>query len=104
MREMPIRVVVVRPGEAPVVEDLANGLKPMQDLVEGCIEAVPLRPDLDLICNEEGKLKGLVPNRHYRSDTIVGTFFVARADRESGEYISVTDDDVDYVNELFEGA
>ena len=43
----------------------------MQDLVDGPIECVTVATDLAIVCNEEGRLRGLSP-----SATILGTQFV----------------------------
>ena len=62
-REAQILVCVKNPGEAPHVEPLfENTLKAYQDAVGGYIETVTLFTDLVLICNEEGRLKGLPYN------------------------------------------
>jgi Domain of unknown function (DUF3846) len=84
-----IRVAIFRPGNAPVFGVIANELETMQKLVGGYIEVLPLDSDargLLLICNEEGKIHSLPPNRGVigpqADDLICGTFFVCRRDRE----------------------
>lgn len=61
-----MKVVVVRPGKEPAVEEIDNTLKSMQQAVGGYIEV--LHPFSDericLVCNEEGKfLSEMKPNR-----------------------------------------
>lgn len=61
-----MRIVIVRPGKKPAVEEIDNTLKSMQDAVGGYIEV--LHPFSDericLVCNEEGKfLSEMKPNR-----------------------------------------
>jgi len=51
-----------RPGKSLMEVRIPNELEWMQGAVEGYIEAVPLRPDLVMLVNEEGKLKGMTPN------------------------------------------
>lgn len=62
-KEAQILVCVKYPGEEPRVEPLFdNTLKAFQDAVGGWIEAVTLCTDLVLICNEEGRIRGLPYN------------------------------------------
>jgi hypothetical protein len=59
--------------------------------VGGDIEGVPMNHYTDegigdgliLVCNEEGKLEGLLPTRWVPGDVICGSFFVARVDEET---------------------
>lgn len=45
----------------------------MQKVVGGLIEIVELEYDVDLICNEEGKIYNLPMNRVIKNDIIAGT-------------------------------
>lgn len=92
-----IRVAVFEPGAPVAFTELSNELAPMQELVGGYIEIVGITDDgLCLVCNEEGKIDGLPPNRAFSglggSDLIVGTFFVCRCDEE-GEMTSIEPED-----------
>ncbi len=78
-------VVLVEPGKAARIERMRGELKDMQKLVGGSIEAVhPFADNAVLICNEEGKLMGLPPNRTVNGEIIAGTFFLC-AETESGD-------------------
>ena len=60
MSEKQILVVIKRPGEEPVVEPLFdNTLEAFQREVGGFIETVTFATDMCLICNEDGRIKGL---------------------------------------------
>jgi hypothetical protein len=87
---------------APQVLDIAKGLKPMQALVGGYIENVTLEEGVGLICNEEGKLKGLPLNRRIPeiNDTIRGPFCISRYNDE-GETVDVTPEDIKKYTEKF---
>ena len=62
-REAQILICVKYPGEEPRVEPLFdNTLEAFQEAVGGYIEAVTICTDLVLICNEEGRIKGLPYN------------------------------------------
>lgn len=92
----PIRVAVFRPNEEVTFEDLQNDLESMQKLVGGYIENLRISQDLHLVCNEEGKLQGLPPNRTVASslglfNTVTGTFFVTR--ESEGNYIGIQESD-----------
>ena len=84
---MMLKVLVIRPNEIPKVEWIENNLDSFQEVVGGYIECVyPFRDNVCLICNEEGKLNGSLPNRPLFDengdvyDIIFGTFFIVRND------------------------
>jgi hypothetical protein len=91
-----LKVIVCRVGQPPVIEEIDPGLKPMQNLVGGYIEAVRLEgeyggPGIDLYCDEEFLLKSYQPNRLIRNDLAIhGTFFIA-AHNEEGDTLGLTD-------------
>lgn len=59
-----LHVLVVEPGKQPKLRTIPHTLYAMQALVGGPIQAVyPFEEPVALICNEEGKLEGLPPNR-----------------------------------------
>ena len=79
-----MNVLMVEPGRAPYETRIGDGLQGMQEAVGGYIEAVYLYEEpVALICNEEGKLRGLPFNRALRDengnvcDIVVGNFFLA---------------------------
>lgn len=83
MSKTSMRVLVVRPGKMPVVEEITKNLYAMQQVVGGSIEALyPWEDTAAIICNEEGKLIGLPANQFLTDeednvyDLICGTFFV----------------------------
>lgn len=79
-----LRVLVVEPNKEPEMREIDDTLEAMQKVVEGCIEGwYPLKADgLVVVCNEEGKLQGLTPNRLVIGpgwrELLVGTFFIAQ--------------------------
>lgn len=54
-----MRVLIVQPQIRPYVAEIEEGLKPMQEIVGGSIEMVDLDDNTSLVCNEEGKIRGL---------------------------------------------
>lgn len=64
-----MKVIIVKPQEKPVIADINSSLNAMQEVVSGWIQAVyPFEAPVALICNEEGKLLGLPPNRALRTE------------------------------------
>jgi len=73
-----MKVLIVEPNQEPREAEIDNNLKSLQEVVGGYIETVRLiTPNIVLICNENGKLTRLKPNRLVGNDIIAGTFFIA---------------------------
>ena len=88
--KMSMNVLVVEPMKAPYAKEIDGSLESMQQLVGGYIEAVyPFKDPIALVCNDEGKLMGLPPNRLLRDDSgqpydiVCGTFFVVGLSRDN---------------------
>ena len=70
-----MNVLLVIPGETPREVEIDGSLKSMQNIVGGLIQAIyPFDDPVALICNAEGKLIGLEPNRALR-DTETGAIY-----------------------------
>lgn len=70
-------VLVKEPCKAWTAREIDGSLASLQQLVDGYIECIPLRDDLVLIVNEEGKLRHMELNFYLPSDIIVGTAVLA---------------------------
>ena len=57
-----IKVVRKRPGEAPELVEIDNTLEALQREVGGYIETFTIASNATIICNEEGRLRGLPLN------------------------------------------
>ena len=97
-----MKVIIVRPLEEPVAAEIEPGLKPMQEIVGGYIQAVyPFEEPVALICNEEGKLLGLPLNRALRTesgeiyDVISGTFLLCGAPPDSDHFTDLTQEQLE---------
>ena len=82
-----IRAIVKRPDEKyDHVTNISNTLKNLQRIVDGPIEVVPFAGNMVIICNEEGKLRGLDKNfiikYTYSTDVIVGEIAIVGVDGE----------------------
>lgn len=96
-----MRILVVEPGKAPEVREISGGLKEMQNIVGGLIQAIyPFPEEIALVCNEEGMLLGLPPNRGLLDesgalyDIVCGTFFLCGAPADSETFSSLTPEQV----------
>jgi len=123
-----LRVLVCRVGQEPIAEEIDPGLEPMQKIVGGYVECLGLEKNVDLWCNEEGRYT-LPLNRRFaarapqvdpkewsfviKSDPnladpgqmgyheIHGDFFVAGADNEEGETVSLPEAAIEKYTKVF---
>ena len=96
-----ISVLLVEPGKYPRMIEIEDSLEAMQRVVGGDIEEfMPYEEEIAIICNEEGKMNGMLPNRAIYSepegakgremvDIIFGQFFIAYAPIESENFQSL---------------
>ena len=96
-----ISVLLVEPGKYPRMIEMEDSLEAMQHAVGGDIEEfMPYADEVAIICNEEGKMNGLPPNRaiyfepegaesREMVDIIFGTFFICYAPAESEKFLSL---------------
>ena len=57
--ENKIKVYIKEPGKSPELKSIDNTLEALQQTVGGYIETVTLADNSVIICNEEGRLRGL---------------------------------------------
>ena len=77
MADGKIRAIVKRPDEEiGHVTNISPTLENLQNIVGGYIEAVTIRPGVVVICNEEGRMKGLEYNCIVSGRDLVGDFEV----------------------------
>lgn len=96
-----MRVLKIEPGKKPEVLEIGNGLEEMQKLVGGFIQVLyPFDDPVALICNEEGKLLDLPPNRVLRDeegdiyDVVCGTMFLCGAPPDSEHFCDLTPEQI----------
>lgn len=101
--EEKIKVLYVEPNKLPIEMIIDNTLEKKQELVGGYIQCAYLLDDdnVSLICNEEGKLDGLPLNRDIGYDIIAGPFIIVGDDFENGEFISLTDAQIEKYKKRF---
>lgn len=106
MKEKTIKALMVEPNKPPCVVDLNTDLDSLQKAVsigapdQGLIEFVYLGDNVSILCNEEGKLIGLEPNRRLGNDILCGVFYVV-AENKDGELISLTPAQKEHYSQMF---
>ena len=76
---MKIKAIIKKPeDEFGRLVEIENELEVFQNIVGGYIETTGYK-NLVIICNEEGKLRGLQPNVVLGKDMLVGTIIVCGA-------------------------
>ena len=105
-QEEPITVLVVEPEKVPYVKEIDPGLKSLQNEVDGWIEAVyPFEDPVAIICNEEGKMNGMPPNRALYDedgqvyDIVAGQFLVVGLTEDN--FGSLTDEQIKKLSDRF---
>ncbi len=101
-----MKVLVVEPMQEPYTKEIDTGLKSLQKEVDGDIQAVyPFEELAAIICNEEGKINGLEPNRALYDDNgriydiIAGTFLICGLTEDS--FGSLPDELINKFSERF---
>ena len=106
MKAKGIKVLMVEPGNHPMLTTLANNLDALQKAVsigahyQGLIEIISIGNGDCLLCNEEGKLIGLDSNRRLGNDIIVGVFYIMSED-ENGNLVSLGERKIKHYAKLF---
>lgn len=103
-----LRIVIVEPNEEARVIEISDTLEDMQETVGGYIEqSVHFEDDAVIVCDEEGKLKGLPLNRAIKDkdgniiDVICGVFFICYAPYTSEKFESLSEELAEkYVNKF----
>ena len=111
-----LRVILLKPGELAEIVEIDDNLESMQRLVEGNIEEYmpfedasdPRIGDCAVVCNEEGKMRGMELNRGISDqngrlqDIIAGPFFICYAPVESEKFLSMPPDLEEKMRKKFE--
>ena len=102
-----IQVVYVEPGKTARVMALGTELEDLQAAVGGNIEPFyPFDEAVCIVCNDEGKYNGMLPNRAVYGDNgemidvIFGSFFICDCSGES--FGSLTDEQIKRYKEKYQ--
>lgn len=98
-----IKALYVKENELPKEIVLSNTLKDKQEKVGGLIQYVPYLEDeeITIICNEEGKINGMGPNRDIGYDILYGPFLIVGETANDGEDRSLTEEQIKKYKERF---
>lgn len=79
-----MKIMVIPENGNPYPADIPNDLQPIQDLIGGYIEVLPLWTGVVAIVDEEGKLKNRKPNVWVEKfqDYLCGTVILCGVDGE----------------------
>ena len=97
---------MIKPNERPCAVELSNDLDSLQTAVsigaseQGLIEFVYLEDNVSILCNEEGKLIGLEPNRRLGCDILCGVFYVTGNGEE--DLSSLSEENIEAYKKIFE--
>lgn len=86
-----MKIIRKKPGCEPEIIDIDNTLEALQAEVDGYIEALTISVDVVVLCNEEGRLRGLPYNCHLFGIPLVGTFLLVG--RNDDAFCDVPDTD-----------
>lgn len=106
MKQKKIRVLMIAPGKEPDIVTLDNNLDALQKAVsidapsQGLIEIITLDKKNCILCNEEGKLIGLKPNRRLGYDILCGVFYICGQSKD-GELRSLSEDRIRFWSQIF---
>lgn len=83
-----MKVFRKRPGESWEQIEIKNTLEALQREVGGRIETVTLTTDSCVICNEEGRIKGL-PVNSFLGCQFAGTILLVGVDEEEEKFCDI---------------
>lgn len=95
-----IRVLKIEAGKAPYVKEIENDYRASQKEVGGLIDCFGFGDGCIAVLNDESKINGMEPNRRYADDIICGSFFIC-GDGRDGNFISLTDEQVEKYSKQF---
>ena len=97
-----MKVIIVKPFTQPYTKEIKGDWESMQAVVGGYIQAIyPFEDEVALVCNDEGKINGSMPNRYLLNrnngfvDCICGDFFLCYAPCDSENFESMPDNLID---------
>lgn len=99
-----MRVLFIEPDKKPVVKDIPNELRDLQEAVGGYIETLSIFNDnVTIIINEEGKLNELPENRvlNFRDgvEPLVGNILIVGVNLD--DFADLTDEQIERYSVVF---
>lgn len=75
-----IKAIYKAPGKAPVFIEIENKLEALQRAIGGYLESVTIATDCCILCDEEGRLKGLPYNCKILNMELSGPILIVGVD------------------------
>lgn len=104
--EKKIKVVLLEPGKLARTAEIGTSLEDLQKVVDGLIEAYyPFEEQVCIVCNDEGKINGMLPNRSVKNedgvmvDFIFGPAFICDCRGENLD--SLSDEQIGRYSKMF---
>lgn len=95
MRENSIKAIYGVPGKTPILIEVENTLEALQRVVGGYIEAVTVEEGVCVLCDEDGRYKGLQPTMVCKGIDFVGpVLFVGT---KGDEFCDIPNDYVEFL-------
>jgi len=94
-----IKALLIEPMKEPRVIEIEQKLESYQEQVGGYIEALTISDDVVILVNEEGKLRGMTPNRRLNGDVLVGNILIVG--RKGEDFCGLSDKNVQLYTEQF---
>ena len=91
-RELLMRALLKQPGLKAEIIDIPNELEALQREVNGYIETITLTRHLAMICNEEGRIRNMLPNFYLHGELIVGPVLFVGVKGDG--FRDITDDEI----------
>lgn len=80
MKQDRIKAIYKAPGKAPVLIEIENKLEALQRAIGGYLESVTITTDCCILCDEEGRLKGLPYNCKILNMELSGPILIVGVD------------------------
>lgn len=95
MKENRIKAIYMAPGKAPLLIEVENTLEALQKAVGGYIESITVDDNVCILCDEEGRIKGLPVTVSYGRYDFVGPVLWVGTSGE--EFCSISDGYIDLI-------
>ena len=100
-KEKILHCVKVEPERPAYEYSVNNTLEALQHEVDGLIECFDVSDGITFIVNKKGKLDGLRANRRVSGDIIAGTFLIVGFNDKTGDFVSLSPEQITWWIEWF---
>ena len=97
-----LKVLVIEQDKAPYIKEIASGYEELQRQVGGTFTTIEIAEGIDAVCADDVDFESTAINRIANGQPIFGTFLLIRVNYDTGEYQSLTGEDVEKYSKQFE--